>query len=82
MHITKDTLLTQRALMFADGDDNYFMQQYEIKIDGDFSGVTMTVSGNLGQNNTTRVFNTRHESFNDLASALLDAGHTIEPGLL
>ena len=78
LHITDDTELTQKANMFADGKDGYFMQKYSIFADGNDTGVTMLVTGNMGKNNTKSIFGANGNDYDKVKDALEAAGHKWE----
>ena len=73
--ITDDTDLTQQAEMFGDGEAGYFMQQYSLYADDQETGVTMLITGNLGQDNTSRTFTANGDDFDNPKDAFIAAGH-------
>jgi len=77
MKINDDTKLTQMGMMFSDGEDKYFCQEYGLLADGEQTGVTIVIQGNVGKKNTTRAFHVAEKSFDNLKEALKFAGHEV-----
>lgn len=77
LRITGDTELKSRAVMFGDGAKGYFTQQHEVFADGQATGVTMLVTGHVGQNDTKRTFSANGEDFDGVHDALRAAGHDV-----
>ena len=75
MKITDKSELTQKINLFIDGAERSFAQHYSIHADGEDTEVKMIVSGNVGENNTTRKFYGGGEEFNDVKDAFEAAGH-------
>lgn len=73
--ITNDTELTQKANMFGDGEDGYFMQEYSLFADDKKTGVTMLVTGNMGKDNTERKFTVNGKDYDIAKDAFIAAGH-------
>ena len=75
LRITDGTKLTQKVNMFGDGEDGYFMQQYTLYADDNETGVSMTVEGHMGKNDTTRTFFVGDKEFKEVKDAFIAAGH-------
>ena len=75
LRITDDTELTQKADMFGDGPDGYFMQQYTLYADEKDTGVSMTVEGHMGKDDATRIFFAAGQGFDDIKDVFVAAGH-------
>lgn len=75
MKITNETILTQKGTMFTDGEDGYFMQQYDLYRDEEKIGISMVIEGNRGRENLERTFNFENQEFKSVKEVFEAAGY-------
>jgi len=83
MTITPKTTFFQHAVMFLDGADGAFQQQWDIETGGKKTGVSMSVARHSSKEPVSRVFHVAHtgNEFSSFRQALVDAGHDIADGV-
>ena len=75
--ITKDTKITQQATTFADGENGYFRQEYDLYFEGEYAGIAMSIEGEgRVKEHDTRVFITEQGVFDTLKEAAVSIGYT------
>lgn len=74
MEINEDTVLTQHAIMFGDGEDGYFTQVNRLFADGEDTKIDIEVYGYIGKRETNVSFSVCNKSYDNIVNALKDAG--------
>jgi len=77
MNINEQTVLTQKAHMFASGEGGSHKQIHVLLADDIDTGVTIVVTGNRYTQQQKIEYRTINGDFDDYKEALIDAGHTV-----
>lgn len=75
MKITKETKLTQQSLLFTDGENGAFTQYYRLYADEIDTGIDIRVTGNVGKDNSKRIFVVADVEYEEVKEAFKAAGH-------
>ena len=75
--VEKATQLTRRAVLFGDGSQGLWIQQYIIEVDNEESGVTLLVQRESRDHPIVKTYSTHEDDFNSLKAALESVGYKV-----